>query len=365
MATSNITNRILDPSGTAIASVTINARLKPGPGFQSDTFEEIAGLETTTTDANGDWTLTLERNSGITPANSYWEIEEKIPEANGGPRVWAVQVGASNQTLLAALISAPVAAAANTYLTQASADARYQALDSFSGSIVAVGTNTASGSSTSGARADHKHNLSSDVVGAGLALTAGVLSANVSGGDVFLSTTNTVVVVKDGYRIPAAQTATPTLVTPGANDLWVRDGKQFVFSQNVWVQTTPEVAFVTATATITAATYNALTPAGPSVTLNTGRSVRVKVGGYLRIQTIHHQLFLSIAVTGASSITATDEWAVLYQAYATAGCNGKFSSTGYITGLTPGVNTFTVQGRVNTATGNAWARTISVESLPE
>lgn len=124
MATSAITNTIQDPSGTALADVTVIARLKPGPGFRPD-FTEIAQIESTTTDSNGKWTLTLERTAGIIPANSWWEIEEQIPESSGGPRVWTISVGSSAATLYASLVTPSTSTGFTNYISQSAADARY------------------------------------------------------------------------------------------------------------------------------------------------------------------------------------------------------------------------------------------------
>lgn len=127
MPTTGVTNRILDPSGTAVASVVVNAYLIPSAGFRlTSPYAEVAGMVTTTTDASGDWSLALERNSNITPDGTLWEIEERIPESRGGPQVWRINVTATaTLTVLASLVATPPALSTVVYLTQASADARY------------------------------------------------------------------------------------------------------------------------------------------------------------------------------------------------------------------------------------------------
>lgn len=198
MATGTITNRISDPSGTAVPNVTVNARLMPGMGFRTGTFYEVSQLETTTTDSNGDWSLTLEINTDITPGDSYYEIEEQIPLVSGAPAVWSVQVAAGTHTLYASLVSTPPSVSVPSYLTQSVADARYLSLNGnfLGGGITAVGTGTVTGTATVAARADHAHPLSPAVVGSGLTLTAGVLSASggsaTIGNDITLVGTNTV-----------------------------------------------------------------------------------------------------------------------------------------------------------------------------
>ncbi len=181
MATGTITNTLTDPSGTAVANATIYARLKPGPGFRVGTYTEIAQLESTTSDGSGFWTMTLEINTDITPGDSYYEIEELIPGSQEGSRVWSIEVASGSHSLYASLVSIPpVNSPPVAYLTQSVADARYvtgSSVQLANDSIQPVGTATQTGTATVAARADHVHPLSPAVVGSGLSLTAGVLSA--------------------------------------------------------------------------------------------------------------------------------------------------------------------------------------------
>jgi hypothetical protein len=168
VATSTITGTITDPIGTAVSGALVVCRLMSTGGFRTADGSEVARNVSTTTNGSGVYTFVLERNSGISPTNSYYEITEYIPAANGGPKVWNISVGASNQTVYAALVT-PMPAGVPTYLTQASADARYQALS-------AIGTDTpttiqpddaaAAGASTAASRGDHKHAIVGAVAGA-------------------------------------------------------------------------------------------------------------------------------------------------------------------------------------------------------
>lgn len=167
MATSTITNTITGPSGTALSGVLVEVRLMPSGGFRESDFSEVARLVTTTTNGSGVWSLALERNSNITPDNSWYEVTEHIPVASGGKRVWNIAVGDSNQSLLASLVTPAsqqptVVPAGTVYLDQASADARYQAL----GSLSSTAPNTiepddaaSAGVSSSAARYDHEHGI--------------------------------------------------------------------------------------------------------------------------------------------------------------------------------------------------------------
>lgn len=165
MATSRISNTIKDPSGTAIASVPVQARLMPSAGFRISDFTEVARIESTTTDSSGFWQMDLERNSNITPSNSWYEVTELIPDASGGKRVWLIAVGDSDQSLLGSLVTPAeqqptVVPAGTVYLDQASADARYQALGSLGSSTpVRIDPDDAgtAGVATSASRSDHEH----------------------------------------------------------------------------------------------------------------------------------------------------------------------------------------------------------------
>lgn len=198
MSTGIITNRILDPSGTAVPNIVVNARLMPGTGFQdSGAFYEFSQLKSTTTDSNGDWSLTLEINTDIDPGDSYYEIEEQITQAWGVPTVWSVQVASGTHTLFESLVSTPPSVSVPSYITQSSGDARYlqPGAGITGGPIQSVGTATITGTATVASPANHQHPLSPAVVGSGLALTAGVLSVTtavpVAGEEITAVGTNT------------------------------------------------------------------------------------------------------------------------------------------------------------------------------
>ena len=167
MATSTITGTITNPIGTAVADVRVVCRLMPAGGFRTADGSEVARNVATTTNGSGVYSFVLERNSGISPANTYYELTEYIPAEHGGTRVWTISVGASNQTVYASLVTPPPAAAA-TYLTQDSADARYQALGGLgSGTPATIEPDDAgsAGVSTSASRADHEHPIAAAAAG--------------------------------------------------------------------------------------------------------------------------------------------------------------------------------------------------------
>ncbi len=162
MPTSTITNTVTGPSGTALANIPVKVSLYPKGAFRISDSSEVATQVFTTTNASGVWSLALEQTANISPANSYYVVEEQIPQYQGGARSYAFQVGAVNTTLLASLISVLPDLPANTYLTQAAADARYVQSP---GSFATVGNisdsrpadASAAGVLSTYARGDHKH----------------------------------------------------------------------------------------------------------------------------------------------------------------------------------------------------------------
>ena len=192
MATSNISNTILDLSGSAVSDVVVVARLKPGPGFRIYEGTEVASQITTTSASSGAWSLTLEQNEpadpvdatklGISPSGSYYEIEEQIPDAKGGLKSWTVTVGTTSQTLYAALVTTLPADVGPTYLTQSSGDARYSQLGNIgSTSTTAVAATASQGTASSAARSDHIHNLGSIVDSSTVELSSGLIQVKDSG----------------------------------------------------------------------------------------------------------------------------------------------------------------------------------------
>lgn len=86
-------NTILDPAQLPVANVLVTATLKPTAGFRlSLPLAEVARTVSTTSSATGYWELPLESWLNITPANTWYEIVEEIPQVDGGRRVWTVRV---------------------------------------------------------------------------------------------------------------------------------------------------------------------------------------------------------------------------------------------------------------------------------
>ncbi len=162
MATSVISGTIQDSSGTALANVQVTAVLRPRPAFVTATGVELSSILSTVTDASGVWSLTLTEQADITPANSYYEITERISERYGGAVTHRISVGANNTTVFASLVTSPPEPDPSDYLTQSAADARYVQSP---GSFAVVGNVSESrpadaasaGVLDTYARGDHKH----------------------------------------------------------------------------------------------------------------------------------------------------------------------------------------------------------------
>jgi hypothetical protein len=186
MPVSVISNTIVDVNGDAVVGARIIARLKPGPGFRVTEGTELAPETETETDANGLWSLALERNSNISPAGTSYEIEEQIPDAI---RFWPIQVGDANATLQASIVSPLPEVTAQTYLTQEAADARYQALGSFGGSprVVRATANATAGVATSAVRSDEVPSLHDEIAGDALIISGGILAFNPDGSTLEIS----------------------------------------------------------------------------------------------------------------------------------------------------------------------------------
>lgn len=124
-----------------------------------------------------------------------------------------------------------------------------------------------------------------------------------------------------------------------------------------------DAARVDTSQTTTSTTYVDLATAGPAVTVTTGTRALVMLSGFCQGSIVNAQAWISVAVSGATTIAAADSNAMHYQAY-TGGGGGQIGTTILITGLTPGSNTFTAKYRtVATATGTFAYRTIAVVAL--
>ena len=105
MATGTLYEYIEDALGNPIPNVVVTARLRPGAGWRSSDYAQIAGAVTARTDGTGYFSLVLERNADILPANTFYEVTLEFPDRR--TRQYKVSVGAGASSLYASQVTPP------------------------------------------------------------------------------------------------------------------------------------------------------------------------------------------------------------------------------------------------------------------
>lgn len=147
---------------------------------------------------------------------------------------------------------------------------------------------------------------------------------------------------------PAKATAASQIpVSTGANAIAMR---------------TPSTATVLTAQSTAVTSYTDLTTVGPSITATTGTIAIVWFAAALSTNTTNSQSLCSVAVSGASTVAASDNWAAFSDGIA-AGNFVRFGQTHVFTGLTIGSNTFTMKYRAGSNTATFQWREISVLPL--
>lgn len=123
-------------------------------------------------------------------------------------------------------------------------------------------------------------------------------------------------------------------------------------------RTRPVTNSVTTSETTTSTTYTSLATAGPAVTLVTGTAAIVGISGEVQTTGGGVSPRMAFAVSGASTVAATDLWSIRVDSSAIV--NVQTSFVVLVTGLTAGSNTFTAQYRVGSGTGTFLSRGILV-----
>lgn len=121
-------------------------------------------------------------------------------------------------------------------------------------------------------------------------------------------------------------------------------------------------ASVVTSETTTSTSFVNLTTTGPAATVTTGAQALVMWSCLLSNNTTNNLAIASVAVSGATTVAASDSWSAGLNGVTAANTNG-LAGWHYFTGLVAGSNTFTVQYRVNGGTGTFSARLISVLPL--
>lgn len=108
--------------------------------------------------------------------------------------------------------------------------------------------------------------------------------------------------------------------------------------------------------TTTSTTYTDLATVGPTVTLTTGTKALIMFGADHGNNTANHAAWTSVAVSGATTLAASDAWSTLL---VVSGISVPFltvSRVYLLTGLTAGSNTFTVKYKSETGSTSSFVR---------
>ena len=134
-------------------------------------------------------------------------------------------------------------------------------------------------------------------------------------------------------------------------------------SDGAWVCVTPQTANVPTSQSTASTSYTDLATTGPAVTIATGTTALVTISALMYANTAPNDIFMTFAVSGATTIAASSNEA--YRISTAAATGACYSRTYKFTGLTAGNNTFTCKYKIaGGANGNFQDRDITVVGLP-
>ena len=156
----------------------------------------------------------------------------------------------------------------------------------------------------------------------------------------------------------------PTVPAATGASTYLPSGIQTIYNGSVWVCVTEIGGFTSASGTTNSATYTATLSGSPgtnvSVTLVTGTTALISIGGSMSINTGGNEAGISVAVSGATTLAASSDWAI-GNLLTTAIIAGH---TVVLSGLTAGTNTFTLNYLGgSTATGTFARRKLTVKGI--
>lgn len=131
---------------------------------------------------------------------------------------------------------------------------------------------------------------------------------------------------------------------------------------NALAMRTPTTATVLTSQSTASTTYVDLATPGPSVTVTTGTIAIVSISASQANNTANCANLSSVAVSGASSVAANDNWSLVTDGLP-AGQAIRATSLHIFTGLTAGSNTFTQKYRAGSNTSTYQQREINVIPL--
>lgn len=121
----------------------------------------------------------------------------------------------------------------------------------------------------------------------------------------------------------------------------------------------PSAATVATSQTTTSTSYVDLATVGPSVTVTTGTTAIVYWSVAMSHSSGGPEMSTSVAVSGATTIAANDNWRLLESGVSANNVN-RGGQAHRFTGLTAGSNTFTLKYRTTAATATFYDRNILV-----
>jgi hypothetical protein len=140
----------------------------------------------------------------------------------------------------------------------------------------------------------------------------------------------------------------------GANAIAERSWEGYVFNKTGTGESTSSTS------------YTNLTTYGPSVTITTGTQALVFWGALLGNTTANAACYVSVGVSGASTVAASDSWTLIDDGHSAASGDDNMrrrSTFKLFTGLTAGENTFTMKYRVGSGTGQFNYRALTVWAM--
>lgn len=141
--------------------------------------------------------------------------------------------------------------------------------------------------------------------------------------------------------------ATAVALASAASQYFVATGVNALAARTI------QTATVSTSQSSGSATYTNLTTVGPQVTMNTGTIAIAIFTAAVSNTVANSATDTSVAVSGATSIAASDAWRTVLDGVSANQVN-RVAGFHVFTGLTIGSNTFTVQYKVGSNTGT-WA----------
>lgn len=139
---------------------------------------------------------------------------------------------------------------------------------------------------------------------------------------------------------------------------------------NAIAQRSPGSDVINTMQTTTSTSYTNLSSVGPQVSISTGTAALVLFSAGMANTVINNQMWVSVAVSGATTVAENDTWAILTDGMQQWGNpnepadqHNRRGSVKLFTGLTPGTNIFTMKYKVGGGTGRFRSRELIVYPL--